>query len=225
MSVMDYGDSVDRKEGLRLTPDQMREDARMIAKAWPELHVDVMVRAAGKHVGVLTNEPTEKRIRHISGVLFPFWRKLLTEPPIMLDLKQNPTEAMHQCNALLLVGNDVIRGWRDDLLAQELWGRWGVMNERWMVMPIQHPDTLAKGSAERWGLDVRRFFEGYVSGVGTWGLSGECVKGTCGNGLWKYDGDGVAWCEKHWVERYPEEEKVGKAKARRAGDQTNRMMI
>lgn len=202
----------------------MQEDARMIAERFPELHMDVVVRPAGARVGVLTSESTEKRIRQISGVLFPYWRKLLTEPPIMLNLGAENMELMNQCNSLLLVGNDVIREWRDDVLPQELWGRWGVMRERWMVMPIQHPDTLAKGSAERWGLDVQRFFEGYVSGTGTWGLSGECVKGTCGNRMAKYDKDGVAWCSGCWTIRYPSVT-VKKAKAVRTGKIGERMIL
>ncbi len=207
-----------------MTPDQMKADAAMIAERFPELHVDVVVRPAGARVGVLTSESSEKRIRQISGVLFPYWRKLLTEPPIMLNLGAEDNELMYQCNSLLLVGNDVIREWRDDVLPQELWGRWGVKDSRWMVMPVQHPDTLAKGSAERWGEGVKRFFEGYVSGTGTWGLSGECVRGTCGNPLWKYDRDGIAWCEKHWTERYPSVT-VKKAKAVRTGKIGERMIL
>lgn len=100
---------------------------------------------------------------------------------------------------VILHGSPAIHAWRVDLKPGEFAGHTGIMGHRWYVTPVPHGDAaLRRGGVNRkdWDRWVGGAVGRAIEGVGLQALDGHCIR--CGEGLFAYDQDGIAWCEKHF---------------------------
>ena len=96
---------------------------------------------------------------------------------------------------VLLVGARPAWSWRPDLRLTKMQGRVGIMLQKYVVMPVNNPDIITKEQMVGWRANVERFVRIMKEGGDTHHLSSNCVE--CGNALYWYDSDGVAWCKDH----------------------------
>lgn len=96
---------------------------------------------------------------------------------------------------VVLLGSRPVWTWRPDLKPKDVYGKVGVWRDRWYVYPMDHPNNVDRRSADQWNyqwLQLGKLMK-HDHLVST--LNEHCI--SCGNPLYMYDGDGIAWCQTH----------------------------
>lgn len=101
---------------------------------------------------------------------------------------------------VVLVGGATVRSFRSDLTLTNHHGQLFVWNDRYVVMPIYHPDAVLRGQSGYKALireDLKKWHDIVYSGDNPLNYLGErCYR--CVQDAVTWDRDGVPMCTEHW---------------------------
>jgi uracil-DNA glycosylase len=123
----------------------------------------------------------------------PTDHELRLDRPLLLEAIE-----LVECRYVLMVGAQAFSEWRSDVRVGWSHGRLGLWKHRWFVYGVESPDAMMHPQA-----DVRAWRQSLAAFASmvreqrtpiTESAHG-CVR--CGDPVWGYDQDAVAWCKSH----------------------------